>query len=153
MSATRAQTSAAGRRRTIIGFLVREGSALILASCLIFVFWGGFEPNLDTVSSAMWHVLAVAIVCLVYVALQAIAAVTQPLGRETWPLVDILVSFVPFLVIGYVLVEWTRGNMQLSLFQTMTIILVAISVTIDIVLFTRFSRRINKLATDIVEMG
>lgn len=140
-----------GRRsRRLADILVREGSAILFAGALLYVLWGGYEPDLGTPASALWHGFAVAAVSLVYVLLQAIAAVTLPLRRESGPLGDLLVSLLPVFVLGYTVIEWIRLGQEPTAFQLVVALLGALATVIDVIVFTWFSLRLNRLAPEIV---
>lgn len=119
------ESSVARRGRGWLGFLAREGSAILLATALLYVFWGGYSPTLEPSDKAMWHVFGVAAVLMLYVLLQAVAAVTHPLRKETGPLVDVLVSLLPLLVVGYTVIEWLRQGLTPTTFQLIVALLSA----------------------------
>ena len=149
-SSIAAGSSIARRRRGPLGFLVREGSAVLLAAALLYVFWGGYRPALESSDAAMWHVFGAAAVLMLYVLLQAIAAVTHPLRRETGPLIDVLVSLLPLLVVGYTIIEWLRQGLTPTTFQLIVFLLSAAAISIDIIVFTWFSMRVAKLAQEVI---
>ena len=78
------------------------------------------------------------------------AAATQPLSSETLPLIDILVSLLPLGVVAYTAIEWLRGETSLSDYQKIVMILGAMATSIDTVVFTWFSLRLNRLAHEFV---
>jgi hypothetical protein len=133
-----------------MSFFVREGSSILFALGLLYVLWGGYTPSLDTAERAMWHIFWVAAVCLFYVLLQALAAVTQPLRRETGPLIDLLASLIPLLVIGYTVIEWFRQGLSPTTFQLILVLLSGMATTTDVIVFTWFSMRVSRLAPEIV---
>lgn len=137
-------------RRGLAGIAIREGSAIFLAVFLWAVLWGRLVPAPSTPESAMWHVAWVAIVALGYTAFHAFAAATQPLSSETLPLIDILVSLLPLGVVAYTAVEWMRGEVMLSDYQRIVMILGAMAVMIDTVAFTWFTLRLNRLSHEFV---
>lgn len=147
-----ASAASAAQGRSVMSFMTREGSALVIAILLLYVFWGGYTPLLATPTDAMWHVFAVAAVTLLYVLLQALAAVTQPLRKETGPLVDLLVSMLPVMVIGYTVIEWLRQGLMPSTFQLIVALLASGATLIDVIVFTWFSMRVSKLAHEIVQI-
>lgn len=138
--------------RGMMHFLAREGSAILLAIALLIVFWSGYQPAIETSESAMWHVFAVGAVLMAYILLQAIAAVTQQLRKETGLLVDVLVSLLPLLVVGYTVIEWFRQGLTPSTFQLIVALLSTAAALIDVVIFTWFALRVSKLAQEIVSM-
>lgn len=143
MSLTRA-------RRSVAGYAIREGSAAVLAILLWLALWGKYQPTLSTAEEAMWQIFWVAFVALGYTAFHALAAATQPLSSETLPLIDILVSLLPLGVVVYTGVEWLRGEMTLSGYQKIVMVLGAMATLIDTVVFTWFSLRLNRLAHEFV---
>jgi hypothetical protein len=98
----------------------------------------------------MWQVFWIGFIALGYTAFHALAAATQPLSSETLPLIDILVSLLPMGVIAYTVIEWLRGEIPLSDYQRITLILGAMAACTDTVLFTWFSLRLNRLAHEFV---
>ncbi|MBO0754712.1 MAG: hypothetical protein J2P54_02545 [Bradyrhizobiaceae bacterium] len=137
-------------RRGIAGYAIREGSALAFAMLLWLGLWGWYQPALATPESAMWQVFWVGLIALAYTAFHALAAATQPLSSETLPLIDILVSLVPLGVVAYTGVEWVRGEVSLSDYQKIVMILGTMATLIDTVVFTWFSLRLNRLAHEFV---
>ena len=157
------ETTSSGRRRSrrsFFTFFLREGSVVVLAIVLALFIWGPYEPQIGlgdppfTGNDGIWLVFTMAVVAMVYTALQALAAVTQPLGRETSSLIDFLVSILPLLVVIYALIEWLRKDeFSLTTFEHMAIVIAGLAVLIDIVVFTWISLRINKLANEFVRMN
>lgn len=138
------------RKRGWLGFLVREGSSILVAVALLLVLWGGYAPTIDTIDKALWSTFTVALCCLGYVLLQAIGAVTLPLRRETGPLADLLASLLPVLVIGYTVIEWIRQGITPTDFELVVILLASAAALTDVIVFTWFSLRLNRLAPEIV---
>ena len=137
-------------RRSVAGFAIREGSAVLMAVLLWLALWGRYQPALETPSSAMWQVFWVGFIALSYTAFHALAAATQPLSSETLPLIDILVSLVPLGVVAYTAVEWMRGEILLTDYQKIVMVLGAMATLVDTVVFTWFSLRLNRLAHEFV---
>jgi hypothetical protein len=117
---------------------------------LLLVLWGGYAPTIDTIDKALWSTFTVALCCLGYVLLQAIGAVTLPLRRETGPLADLLASLLPVLVIGYTVIEWIRQGITPTDFELVVILLASAAALTDVIVFTWFSLRLNRLAPEIV---
>jgi hypothetical protein len=134
----------------VVGFAIREGSAIVFALFLWVVLWGWYQPPLVTPEAAMWQVFLVGFIALGYTAFHALAAATQPLSSETLPLIDVLVSLLPAGVIAYTAIEWLRGEISLSDYQKITMILGAVAAGTDTVVFTWFSLRLNRLAHEFV---
>lgn len=136
----------------VFGFLVREGTALIFAAFVWFVIWGGYHPRLESPEQGFTHTLVAGLVALGYLGLQALAVVTAPLARETRYLLDLVLSLVPLALIGYATVQAFTGQMTLTLFQKGVLCLGGTACTIDVIIFTWFNMKLNKLASDFVPM-
>jgi hypothetical protein len=148
--ATLSNLSLTRARRGVAGFAIREGSAVVFAFLLWVVLWGWYQPQLVTPEAAMWQVFWIGFIALGYTAFHALAAATQPLSSETLPLIDILVSLLPAGVVAYTAIEWLRGEISLSDYQKVTMILGAMAAATDTVVFTWFSLRLNRLAHEFV---
>lgn len=151
-AAVRNLAASATQGRSPVSFMTREGSAILISIMLLYVFWGGYTPSLATPVEAMWQVFAAAATILAYVLMQALAAVTQPLRKETGPLIDLLVSMLPVMVIGYTVIEWLRQGITPSTFQLIVALLASAAVLIDVIVFTWFALRVSKLAHEIVQI-
>ncbi len=130
----------------VLGFAANHGAPIVFAGLLWWVLWWGHAPNVQTVDEAMRHVSWVGIIALLYVALQARAVLAQPRGGVVHSLIEILVSLLPLFVIGYAFVDWLRGGNPLSVFQVIIMVQGTLATLIDVVVFTWFSLRLNKLA-------
>jgi hypothetical protein len=105
----------------------------------------------QTTDDAMQHVSWVGIIALVYVALQARAVLAQSRAGVVHSLIEILVSLLPLFVIGYAAVDWLRGNKELNVFQVIVMAQASLATLIDVVIFTWFSLRLNKLSIQAIE--
>jgi hypothetical protein len=130
----------------MLRFVERHGAPLVFAGLLWWVLWWGHTPSVETVEHAMWHVSWAGVIALIYVALQARAALVQPRSGVIHSLVEILVSLLPLFVVGYAAIDWLRGNNPLSVFQVIVMVQAALATLIDTVIFTWFSLRLNKLS-------
>jgi hypothetical protein len=137
-------------QRSIASYSIRVGSAAVLAILLWVVLWGYYRPALSTPEAAMWQVFWVGFIALGYTAFHALAAATQPLSSETLPLVDILASLLPLGVVAYTGVEWVRGELNLSDYQKIVIVLGTMAALIDTIVFSWFAMRLNRLAHEFV---
>ena len=132
--------------RIILRFLSRHGAPIVLAVLLWWVLWWGHTPQLDTVEAAMWHVSWVGVIALIYVGLQARAVLVQPRRGVLHAMMELLVSLLPFLVVAFALFDWTRGSNPLSVFQVIVMVQATIATLIDVVIFTWFSMKLNRLS-------
>jgi uncharacterized membrane protein len=94
----------------------------------------------------MWHVSGIGIVALFYVALQARSVLTQPRSGVAHAMIEILISLLPLFVVVYAFVDWMRGANALSVFQTIVMVQAIMATLIDVVIFTLFSLKLNKLS-------
>jgi hypothetical protein len=94
----------------------------------------------------MWHVSWVGIVALFYVALQARAVLTQPRSGVVHAMIEILISLLPLFVVVYAFVDWMRGANALTVFQVIVMAQAIMAILVDVVIFTWFSLKLNKLS-------
>jgi len=132
------------------GFLGKHGAPIAFAGLLWYVLWWGHSPELPTVDAAMWHVSWVGIVALLYVALQARAVLIQPRSGVMHAMIEILISLLPLFVVVYAFVDWMRGANALSVFQVIVMVQAIMATLIDVVIFTWFSLKLNKLSIQAV---
>ncbi|MGF1651361.1 MAG: hypothetical protein ACFCUN_13030 [Hyphomicrobiaceae bacterium] len=137
---------------SVIGFLAREGTALVYAALIWFVIWGGYDPAMDTPEAAFGQALLIAMLSLSYLGVQALAVVSAPLARETRYLLDLMLSLVPLALVGYAAVQVVTGQMTVTLLQSGVLWLAGLTCAIDVVVFTWFNMKLNKLASDFVPM-
>ena len=137
--------------RNVLAFLASHGAPVVFALLLWFVLWWGHTPNVKTVEDAMQHVSWVGVIALVYVALQARAVLAQPRSGVVHSLIEILVSLLPLFVVGYAGIDWLRGRNELNVFQVIVMVQATLATLIDVVIFTWFSLRLNKLSIQAVE--
>lgn len=131
--------------RSILGLGVRHGAPIVLSVLLWWLLWFGHAPSVATTDEAMKHVSWIGIVALVYLAWQAQAILVQPRGGVMHTLVEILVSLLPLFVVGYAVIDWLRDGNPLSVFQVIVMTQAALATLIDVVIFTWFSLRLNRL--------
>ena len=93
----------------------------------------------------MKHVSWIGVIALAYVALQARAVLAPSLGGVGHSLVGILVSLLPLFIVGYAFVDWVRGGNPLSVFQVIVMAQATLATLIDVVIFTWFSLRLNRM--------
>ena len=137
--------------RNVLAFLASHGAPIVFALLLWYVLWWGHTPKVQTVEDAMQHVSWVGVIALVYVALQARAVLAQPRSGVVHSLVEILVSLLPLFVVGYAAIDWLRGRNELNVFQVIVMVQATLATLIDVVIFTWFSLRLNKLSIQAVE--
>lgn len=136
----------------VLGFFVREGTSVIFAFLVWYVIWGGYAPSFETPELAFRHAVIAGMVTLIYIGLQALAVVSAPLARETRYLLDLLLSLVPLAIVGYAVVQSLTGYLPLTEYQKAVLWLAGTACVIDVVIFTWFNMKLNKLASDFVQM-
>ena len=112
-------------------------------------FWHPTHPQPATPEAAAWHIFIVALAAIIYLAIQATATLAMPVGSERRILTDLLFSMLPLLVFGYALIDWGRGNLEMTIFQWMTLCLWGLAAGIDVVIFTWFSVRVMRRSPEI----
>ena len=132
--------------RRLLRFFARHGTPLVFTGVLVWVLWWGHVPNVTTVDEAMVHVSWVGVFALIYVGLQARAVLAQPRSGVMHSVLEIVVSLLPLFVVGYAMVDWLRGENPLNVFQVIVMVQAALASLIDVVIFTWFSLRLNKLS-------
>jgi hypothetical protein len=135
-----------------LDFAVHHGAPIVLSGLLWWVLWWGHTPQVQTVDEAMRHVSWVGVIALVYVALQARAVLAQPrcCNGVVHSLIEILLALLPLFVVGYAAIDWLRGNNDLNVFQVIVMVQASLATLIDVVIFTWFSLRLNKLSIQAV---
>lgn len=136
------------RQRGFFDYVLREGSVILFTAALFYVLWGGYQAQLATPAEAMWSVFVAAAACMGYVFAQALAAAALPQRREAGPIGDVLVSLLPLLVVGYTLIDWMRDISDPEPFKVIVLLLASIAALIDLVVFTWYSIRLNRLTPD-----
>ena len=88
----------------------------------------------------MKHVSWIGVIALLYVAWHARAILSQSHNGVGHSLVGIVVSLLPLFV-----VDWARGGNPLSVFQDIVMVQASLATLIDVVIFTWFSLRLNRM--------
>lgn len=125
--------------------LASHGAPVLAAVGLWWALWGTHTPQVVTTDDAMRHVAWIGIVSLLYLAWQARAVLLQANTGVGHSLIEILVSLLPLFVVGYALIDWTRGANPLSVFQVIAMAQATLAILIDVIFFTWFSLRLNRL--------
>jgi hypothetical protein len=94
--------------------------------------------------------MTAATVTLVYLGVQGFAVVLQPVGSDVRPMLDVLTSLAPALVIAFAIERTVSGYMTLDYYQKGVIWIAALATVIDLACFTLFAMKVNRLAPDVV---
>ena len=137
-------------RSALMSFL-HQSTSIIAAVGLIGMiwFWHPRQAAPLTPDAAAAHVFWVAVVTLIYLAVQAVATLSHPVGSERRVLVDMVLSSFPLLVVIYAMIDWARGSLALNVFQTMTVTLWGIATLIDVIIFSLFALRIIRRTSEV----
>ncbi len=125
-------------------------SPFIFAAFIVLAVWGGNRPELSQADDVFRHVMVCVTVALAYLAVQAFAVVLQPVGSDVRPLLDVLTSLAPALVIAFAMERWLSGYLQLDFYQLGVLWVASLAVLLDLVCFTLFAMKVNRLAPDVV---
>lgn len=130
-------------------FLLGEGSSIIFSLLLLaFVYStpaNGWFPH------DMVGMFIVAISCLAYLGMQMSLAAFARVGQDK-PIFDLFFSIVPlFALFGIVLLA-SVGQVALVSFHFYALIIAAAVTVLDVVFNTQVVFKMNRLATDMVQM-
>lgn len=131
-------------------FAAQLVSPFIFAAFIVLAVWGGYRPELNQVDDVFRHVMVCVTVALAYLAVQAFAVVLQPVGSDVRPLLDVLTSLAPAVVIAFAMERWLSGYLQLDFYQLGVLWVASLAVLLDLVCFTLFAMKVNRLAPDVV---
>ena len=134
---------------SFVKFLFREGSSILFALFLLaFVYLTpeqGFFPH--TTGGLFFMTL----LCLGYLALQMGMAAFAQVGHDK-PLLDLFFSLIPmFALFGIVLLA-AIGQVALSGFHVYCLIIAGLVTVMDVIFNTQVLFKMNRLATDMVQM-
>ena len=133
-------------------FILREGSSLIFAALIWYLFWGGYVPTLDTPEQAYNLAVMAGLIAVIYLAIQALTVVMQPVGQETRYLFDTLLSLVSLAMIGYAATQHINGTTELPYHLVGVLWLFGLAAAADVFINTWIGLKLNKLASDFVTM-
>ena len=132
-----------------LNFFFREGSSIMFSIYLaMFALTNITIIPLGTEAAGMF---SVAIVCLMYLSLQSGMAAYSNVGNDR-PIFDFFFSLAPLFTLLMIAILSIVGVVQLTLFESLSMWL-AFAVTImDVVFNTQVIFKMNRLATDMVQM-
>ncbi len=132
----------------MIRFIFREGTS-ILFSIVIVIFT--YASSLLDVESNYVGMFGVALVALIYLGVQMQLAAFSRVG-EDMPLIDMFFSLIPLITLVVIGVLALTGMAPLSLFQVLSLVLAGVVTMLDVVMNTQVVFKMNRLATDMVQM-
>ena len=125
-------------------------SPFLFAVFIAMAIWGGYQPKSDSPDAMFWHLIICGSAALIYLAIQGFAVVLQPVGSDVRPLLDVLASLVPMLVIAFAVERAVSGYLPLNNYQMGVLWLCGLAALIDLTCFTLFAMKVNRLAPDVV---
>ncbi len=144
------QRSSGNSGKTSFWAIAQFTSPFLFAGYIAFAIWGGYKPDLASGEDVFNHLLACATIAFVYLAIQGFAVVLLPVGSDVRPLLDVLTSLVPILVIALAVERSFFGALQLSHYEVGLLWLSGLAAFIDLTCFTLFAMKVNRLAPDVV---
>ena len=139
-----------GSRTSARWVAVQVISPFVFAAYLAFVVWGQNHPDLASSDTMFKHLMIAITITLIYLAIQGFAVVLQPLGSDIRPLIDVLTSLAPLLVIALAAERFIFGALLLNHYQIGVLAMATIAAVIDLTCFTLFAMKVNRLAPDVV---
>jgi len=133
----------------IIGFIFQEGSSLLFAG-LIIAFAMMELPALELPQDYV-GMFVITVVCLIYLALQMSMASFAAVGQDR-PLVDLFFSFIPAFAMVVIIVLASVNALELTQFDMLGLGVASAVVVMDIIFNTQVLFKMNRLATDLVQM-
>jgi hypothetical protein len=125
-------------------------SPFLFAGFIVLATWGGYRPNLASAEEVFRHLIVCITLAFAYIAVQAFAVVLQPVGSDVRPLLDVLTSLAPALVIAFAVERWMSGYMVFDFYQVGVLWISGLAALIDLTCFTLFAMKVNRLAPDVV---
>jgi hypothetical protein len=133
------------RLLSVIGHIIRELSAIIMAVFIGFFFFSGWDVSFATQEEAIFYSFMGAVFMLAYLWLQsggiALTGVPNSLAMAT----DAIFSIVPLIPLLFAFFEYISGDLQMTYFQYYFGIAMLVTLLFDIVvnltLMIRLSRR------------
>ncbi len=130
---------------SLVGHVLRELSAIIMASVIIIFFFVGSGPDITTTEDGIFYSFMAAILLLAYLWIQsggiALTGVPNSLAMAT----DAIFSIIPLIPLLFAFFEYIGGDLEFTYFQFYFGIAALVAIMFDIVvnltLMIRLSRR------------
>ncbi len=130
-------------------FLLGEGSSIVFSALLVaFVYT---TPTDGWIQHNMFGLFVITLGCLAYLGMQMSLAAFARVGQDK-PLLDLFFSIVPlFALFGIVLLA-AVDQVSLAAFHVYALIIAGIVVVMDVIFNSQVVFKMNRLATDMVQM-
>jgi hypothetical protein len=125
-------------------------SPFLFAGFIVFAVWGGYQPDLTSGEDMFKHLMICVSIAFIYLAIQGFAVVLQPVGSDVRPLLDVLTSLAPVLVIAFAVERAVSGYLKLDYYEIGVLWIAGCAALIDLTCFTLFAMKVNRLAPDVV---
>lgn len=133
----------------LVAFIFREGSSILYSAYLaLFAMTDFCVICLDGGAVSMF---VIAVIGLLYLSLQNAMAAFSIVGNDR-PLLDFFFSLLPLFTLATIAVLSIVGSLTLTRFEVLSLFLAAIISLMDIVFNTQVIFKMNRLATDMVQM-
>lgn len=132
-----------------IAFIFREGSSVLYSIYLALFAMTDF--CVVCLEGGAFSMFAVAVIGLFYLALQNAMAAFSIVGNDR-PLLDFFFSLLPLFTLATIAVLAIVGSLTLTKFEVLSLSLAAMISLMDIVFNTQVIFKMNRLATDMVQM-
>ncbi len=132
-----------------LNFFFREGSSIMFSLYLtVFALTDIVIINLGTGAAGMFMV---AIICLIYLSLQSGMAAYSNVGNDR-PIFDFFFSLAPLFTLLMIAVLSMVKATELTTFESLSMWLALVITLIDVIFNTQVIFKMNRLATDMVQM-
>ncbi len=132
-----------------IAFFFREGSSILYS--IYLAMFALTDSCVMCLAGGAQSMFIVALAGLGYLALQNAMAAFSMVGNDR-PLLDFFFSLTPLFTLAMIAVLTVVGTITLSSFETMSLWFAALVCLIDVVFNTQVIFKMNRLATDMVQM-
>lgn len=132
----------------MLQFIFREGSSVIFSILIAAFVFATAALNIEPGYVGMF---TVALVIMIYLALQMGLAAFAQVGQDK-PLLDLFFSLLPMITLVVIAVLAMTGMVALTMFHVLSLVLAALAVVLDVVFNTQVVFKMNRLATDMVQM-
>ncbi len=133
----------------IFHFMLREGSSILFS--IYLMLFGMLNFCIACGSDNTGAMFVVSAICMAYLALQCGMASFSRVGNDQ-PLFDFFFSLLPLFTLLMIAILAIVGSVTLSGFKIMALILATAATLIDVVFNTQVIFKMNRLATDMVQM-
>ena len=133
-----------------IGFIFQEGSSFLF-TLLILGFAFGVNISFLQLPQDDVGMFVITIVSLGYLSLQMAMASFAKVGEDR-PLVDLFFSFFPMIALIVIVVLAGVGVVKLQIFHMLGLMVAGCVTLMDIIFNTQVLFKMNRLATDMVQM-